>query len=544
MRSSRTTLCAGLLGFTLVACTGSVEPGGPDPHVYPEPDPMVGNGSLGLRTLVGWHYRNAIRDLLGPEAATAVSPPEDVALNGFEAIGTGQLTVTVDRATAYQTSAYAAADAMLAARRDEIVGCAGASPTDEACFTSFVTEWGARAWRRPLAADEIAAWVALATEAGTATGDFDEGIRFVIAGFLQAPSFLYQVGVGVPDGARARIEGYEMATRLSFFLTGTTPDDDLLAAAAAGELDDEGGVRAHALRLLETPGAREAVERFFDEILGWRGLADMRRDATLFPEFDAELASAMREESRAFVEEVAWNGDFRDFFTADFTFVDSRLAELYGLPDPGAGFARATLDPTSRRGGILGQASFLAVSSRAARTSPTTRGRLVRLRFLCESVPPPPPGVVTDLPEPMPGAPAQTTRERLLQHRIDPTCASCHTKMDDLGLGLEIFDAIGAYRETENDLPIDATSTFDDRGTFNGARELGQLLADDPRTSACLVQNLFRVATGRIEVAGEEPALSGVRDRFVEDHSFENLLLALVASDAFRYAALPEGVMP
>jgi hypothetical protein len=116
--------------------------------------------------------------------------------------------------------------------------------------------------------------------------------------------------------------------------------------------------------------------------------------------------------------------------------------------------------------------------------------------------------------------------------------------MDDLGLGLEIFDAIGAYRETENDLPIDATSTFDDRGTFNGARELGQLLADDPRTSACLVQNLFRVATGRIEVAGEEPALSGVRDRFVEDHSFENLLLALVASDAFRYAALPEGVMP
>jgi hypothetical protein len=506
---------------------------------------MVGSGSLGLKTLVGWHYRNAIRDLLGPEAASAVSPPEDVALNGFEAIGTGQLTVTVDRATAYQTSAYAAADAMLAARRDEIVGCTGTSATDEACFTSFVTEWGARAWRRPLAPDEIAAWVALAMEAGGATGEFDEGLRFVIAGFLQAPSFLYQVGVGVPEGARARIEGHEMATRLSFFLAGTTPDAELLAAAEAGELDDEAGVQTHALRLLETPGAREAVERFFDEVLGWRGLADMRRDAALYPSFDAELAAAMREESRLFVEEVTRNGDFRDFYSADFTFVDTRLAELYGLPDPGAGFARAALDPTSPRGGILGQASFLAVSSRAARTSPTTRGRLVRLRLLCESVPPPPPGVVTDLPEVMPGAPAQTVRDRLLQHRTDPACASCHSKMDDLGLGLEIFDAIGAYRETENDLPIDATSAFDDRGTFTGARELGRLLADDPRTSACLVQNLFRVATGRIEAPGEEAALSGVRDRFVADgYSFQNLLVALVTSDAFRYAALPEGVMP
>jgi PAS domain-containing protein len=541
------------LAVALGACTGVVDgPAGPGNGPDDPDDPIadVGVGSLGLRTLVGWQYRNAIRDLLGDEAAAATTPPDDVALHGFATIGTGQLTITVDRASIYQTAAYAAADAALASssNRDELLGCAPSSPTDEACLRQFVTDWGRRAWRRPLEEEEIAAWVALGVEAGGATESFDEALRFIVAGFLQAPSFLYQVGVGAADGERARLTGYEMAARLSFFLTGTTPDDALLDAAGRGELDTATGVEREALRLLESPAAITNTERYFGEVLGWSALDDMERDPVLYPDFDADLAGAMREETRRFLEELIWtnDGDFRDFFRGDYTYVDDRLASLYGLPAPdAAGFSRISFGPESPRAGVLGQASFLAVSSRAARTSPTTRGRLIRLRFLCEAIPPPPADVATSFPEDDPSDPPQTARDRLVRHRADPSCAGCHEKMDDLGLGLETFDAVGVFRETENGADIDARSVFDDLGSFEGARELGALLADDPRTSECLVQNLFRTGTGRLQTGGEGTLLREVRDVFArEGHSFRALLVALVTSDAFRYSALPEGVKP
>jgi len=544
---------AALALMSLAGCFGkSSETRTTAPSANPPPDDGVLQRPfepppLKLRGLLSWQYRNAIRDLLGPGAAGVVSPPTDTEVNGWDAIGASQLSLSATAVDQYEGSAQRAAGMAMAATspRDSILGCVPQSSSDVLCMTGFVSRFGRRAWRRPLSPEEQTTWVGVGTASAAAYSDFYKGASFVIAGMLQSPNFLYQVEVGSGDGSipnQVKLSGYEVATRLSFFLVGSTPSDGLLAAAERGDLDTAEGVRSWAQRLIDQPGAREAMARFFDELLQLRELPQLSKDPVAFPSFGPALAAVMREETQLLLESLIWTegADFRDLFNANYTFVNGDLAALYDLPEVRQnGFARVVLPEGSRRGGFLGQASFLSLMAHPASSSPTLRGKFVREKLLCQNIPPPPPNVDTTLPL----SEGLTTRQRLLAHRQNPSCASCHALMDDIGLGLENFDALGRFRSTESGQPIDAASALDDLGSFTGAGELGTLMRGERRTTECLVRNLFRAAAGHVDTLGESGPLNEVHTKFAASgFRFKDVLVEIAASDAFRFGAPQAGV--
>lgn len=493
-----------------------------------------------IRILLGRQYVNAVSDLLGPAAALAASPRADVTLNGFDAIGAAQISLTDADIDAYETSAVAiaAVAAVDPASLSPYLSCTPTEPADLDCMRSFVGEFGFMAWRRPLDEAELGRWAEVGLTAATDFGSFDKGVEFVIAGMLQSPNFIYQVEVGVAtdDGsAQRKLTGNELATRMSFFLLDTTPSRTLLEAAEAGELDDAEGVRAWAQQLILDPRSRAAFDKYFEEVLHLRTLAEIAKDPGTYPGWSPYLADSMKVETIALIDDVVWieDGDFRNILDAEYTFVNQALADHYGIAYPGpTGFVRVPVPPGEKRGGIFGHAALLSVLAHVSSTSPTVRGKFVQERMLCFSIPPPPPGVVTDLPS---TAEAKTMRERLALHQEDPLCASCHTIMDPIGFGLENYDGVGVYRTLDNGAPIDALSDVDGE-PFEGALELGQVLRDREQFSWCSVLNLYRHATGHVEAPGEIGRLQDVTDAFVaSDHRLKAALVELVVSRAFRY---------
>lgn len=499
-----------------------------------------------IRLLLSRQYVNAIRDLFGEAAAAEATPPANITINGFESVGASQLALGDAEVNAYETSAQAVAAVAIAdtGRLTQLAGCTPTSPTDEACMTSFVEELGLLAFRRPLTDGEVDRYVAVGLGAAADLGDGMRGFERIIATFLQSPSFLYQVEVGEPDPDdpdRRRLTGWEMATRVSFFLVDTTPDAELLAAAESGELDTADGIREQARRLLQKPEARQALADFVSEYLRLRALDTLPKDTAAFPEWNESVAAAMRLETLALVEELVWNtnGDFTELFDAPYTFVNADLAPVYGL-DPaefGPELTKVTLPPEQKRGGIFGQASFLSVLAHQSSTSPTLRGKFVRENIMCTAVPPPPPGVVTDLPD---TSEAKTMRERLEQHMEDPSCAGCHSYIDPIGFGLELYDGIGRFRTMENGVAIDASAEMDGIA-FEGASGLGAIVRDNPSAAACVVKSLFRHGAGHIEVEGELAELEALEAEFAENgYHLQDVLVELVANAAFRVVGTPE----
>ncbi len=517
---------------------------GPD---YPAAElPPFEPAPLRVRTLLSWQYRNAIADLLGPEAAAVVTPPADTSVNGLAAIGASQLSLSTGAVSQYEQSAHAAVEKAFAdpARRAAIVGCTPVGAVDASCFESMVRSFGRRAFRRPLEPEEVAAWTSVARQAAEAYGDFHRGAAFALAGILQSPSFLYQVELGAPDPdhpGRLRLDGYELASRLSFFLTGSIPSDALLDAAEAGELDTPEGLSHHARVLLETPRARAALRAFFDELLQLQDLPSLSKSPTAYPTWSPALAKAMREETLRLLEEAAFDsyGDFRAVLDARHTFVDRELAAHYGvaLSEAATGWQRIELPADQPRAGILTHGSFLSLMAHPLSTSPTHRGKFIRERLLCEPVAAAPNNVDTSLSPTDPAKP-QTMREKISVHLSNASCANCHRLMDPIGLGFEHFDAVGRYRTTEVGKPIDASGDFDGLGRFQDARGLAALLKQDVRASKCLARSLFRQASGHVDTLGEERPMAELHQAFERSgFKMKELLVAIAASDAFRYAA-------
>ena len=501
-----------------------------------------------LRLLLARHYQNSIRDLLGEPAAALAAPPIDTAINGFEAIAAAQVALTDSAVDVYEKSARAvAAEAMKdTVRIAGLLGCQPTGPDDDACHRSFVTTFGRLIWRRPLATEEIDRYTAVAQDAALQFADFNAGVEAAIFTFLQSPYFLYQVEVGEPDPnapEERALTSIEMATRLSYFLLDTTPTAELLTIAENGGLGTPDEVRAVAEVMVEAPGARLALGSFYAEVLKLRTIEALAKDPNIYPQFSPALAVAMRQETLALVDDVAFtaDSDFRDILDAPYTFVNGPLAALYGLiPDPNAlgdQWQRFDLPVEGKRGGILGQSAFLASFSHISSTSPTLRGKFVREALMCMGMPPPPPDVVTKLPE---GAEYKTMRDRLAQHLNEP-CVGCHALMDPIGLGLENFDGIGIFRTVENGVVLDTSETIATLGDFDGARELGTLLRDSPDVTECMVRNLFRHATGHLELKGERPALDDLDLAFADaGYRMKDLLVELVASPAFLRVGAPE----
>lgn len=501
-----------------------------------------------LRLLLARHYQNAIRDLLGDAAATLADPPKDTALNGFEAIAAAQVSLTDSAVEAYEKSARAVATEAVKdqARIAGFLGCAPTGPDDVDCHRQFVTNFGRMTWRRALVTEEVELYTAVAQDAALQLGNFDAGVEAAIATFLQSPYFLYQVEVGDPDPDEPEdrnLTSIELATRLSFFLLDTTPSPELLALAEAGGLTTSDQVRAVAETMVEAPGARQASGNFYAEVLKLRALEELPKDPATYPLFSPGLAAAMRQETLALIDDVAFttDSDFRNILNAPYTFVNGPLAALYGLiPDPnqlGDTWQRFDLPPETKRGGILGQSAFLASYAHISSTSPTLRGKFVREALMCQGMPAPPPDVVTELPA---GEEYKTMRDRLAGHK-KKECAGCHDLMGPIGLGLENFDGIGVFRLVENGVTLDTSEEVIGLGLFDGPRELGTILRDSPDVTRCMVRNLFRHATGHLELLSEKVALDEVDGAFATaEFRLKDLLVELVSSPAFLRVGTPE----
>ncbi len=482
-------------------------------------------------------YLASVRTLLGVDTSQVprVEPVSPVA--GFPAIGTSSAIVSSAGVGQFEAAANVLADAAVAtdAARARLSPCAPSSVTDTVCYRAFVTTFGHRAFRRPLTDAEVDAYVALVATVAGNTGDAWQGLRSAVSAFLQSPNFLYLVELGEPDftePGRVRFSGLEMASRLSFFLTGNTPDDALLAAADS--LVTPEGVAAQTERLLARPEARQAMRTFFGVMLSLDGLDTLTRAPQLFPSFTPTLGAALKEETLATLDDAVFSRDldYRRVFDQQDTFLNAELATFYGVPAPsGPGFSRVTL-PAGPRRGLLGQAGVLAVHDHDSTTSPTKRGLFVLTRLLCQDLALAPPAGVNIPPLP---TGLMTARQRLSMHASSSSCAGCHVAMDSVGLSLERFDALGVYRETEYSLPIDDSGSLG-AATYQGEAGLASLVANHPATGPCLIRSLYGSAVGRTPADFDKASFGAAVAAFdTSGGRLQAVVKAITASDGFRY---------
>ncbi len=499
-------------------------------------------GPAFLRRLTNLEYRQTARDLLGVSGDPSTGFPADVAQNGFDN-NAESVTISSYHLESYRDAAEQLAGQALssATSRASVVGCAldgGDAVARATCLRSFVTSFGRRAWRRPLAKEEGDALVALAATASGNPGPY-AGASLVIQAALLSPHFLFRVEVGQTDPARPgmrKLTGHEVATRLSYLLRGTMPDEALMAAAEQGQLDTAAKVVATATEMFKDPRARVQTRNFFGQWLQMPQLATVERDRVRYPMWTPALGDAMREETSRFVEDAIWRDgvSFLDVYTAPFTFLNTTAAKVYGKMAT-ATWTRVPFTAVDQRGGLLTQPSILTATADQESTLPILRGKFIREALLCQELPPVP-AEVPPLPKAVAG---ESDRKRLERHRSNPACGACHAMMDPLGFGLSRYDMIGALRTVDsNKQPVTGEGSLSGFGAseFDGAVELGRLLHDSPRAAECVVTELFRYTHARKEVEVDQCEVEQVLAAFKQSgHSFRAMLLAFVRSDGFRY---------
>ena len=407
-----------------------------------------------------------------------------------------------------------------------------------ACARSILSRLGRQAYRRPLETPEIERLLTFYEE-GSRDGGFESGIELALRFLLASPQFIFRLETE-PDelaaGAVYPVSDLALASRLSFFLWSSIPDDELLAVAERGELGAPDELRRQVRRMLADPRASALVENFAGQWLYLRNLANTHPDPPTFPDFDDNLRRALQRETELFFESVmAEDRSILELLTADYTFLNERLARHYGIPGIyGDRFRRVAVTDDARRG-ILGHGSLLTVTSYATRTSPVLRGKWI-LENLLGSPPPPPPPDVPDL-EDTGSAEGLSIRERLEQHRANPACAACHARMDPYGFGLENFDAIGRWRSSgPRGEPIDASDVLPDGTAFNGPSELRQAILRRPESFVeTFTRKLLTYAAGRGMGYYDAPAVRRiVRAAAKDDYRFSALVDGVVTSDVFR----------
>ena len=409
-----------------------------------------------------------------------------------------------------------------------------------------LNRFASRAYRRPATAAELDRLVGLVDQVEQGGDRFERGIQLAVAAVLTSPHFLFRVELEQRGGPTRVLTDLELASRLSYFLWSSMPDDELLGLAARGQLRAGGNLDAQVTRLLRDPKAWALVENFAGQWLQTRNLKLVNPDRGLFPTFDEPLRAAMARESEVFFATVlVENRPITDFLHADYTFLNDRLAQHYGIPGVvGAQFRRVALtDP--RRGGIVTMASTLTVTSNPTRTSPVKRGKWILEEILGTPPPPPPPGV-SDLPDAAPGLASGSVRDRLERHRSNADCASCHARMDPLGFGLENFDAVGALRERDENQPIDPSGVLPNGARFVGPVELkAVLLTKQVDFARCFTAKLMTYALGRGLEAADRCVVEKIADQAMLDGGqIGRFVAGIVHSDAFQKTSSPGGTRP
>jgi hypothetical protein len=510
----------------------AVTPGGPATCASPTV------GSSPVRRLTHVEYNNAVADLLGDRSQPANGFPDDGQVGLFN--NAAGHAVPPLLAEGYLNSAVQLAE------RVNIRTLVGCDLAVAACAPEFIQRFALRAYRRPLRPEEAQRLLQVFENART-KADVETGARAVVAAVLVAPQFLYHFESGGQESGTPgvkKLAPFELAARLGSFLWASLPDSELLDAAAGGRLSTREQVQAQAERMLKDPRARAATNVFYERWFGLHELDNANKDPQLFPEFTQELREAMREETVRFVNHVVWEGDGKlaTLLSAPFSFVDARLAALYGVAAPsGQGLQRASLNP-AERAGIVTHPSMLAGYSPMVDSSPFKRGAWVRTRILCQELAVPP-NDIPELPAPKEGV---SNRERAEQHTQAAACNACHQLIDGLGFGFEQYDAIGRVRTMDRGLPVDTsgevTFTADIDGKFNGGAELAQRLARSEQVRDCAPTQWLRYAMSRPEASEDACSLQQVKRSFATSGgNLKELLVALTQSDAFLHYRRPEG---
>jgi hypothetical protein len=562
MRSRVDGRCAALLALAGVGCLGTIDAGPARERGYEGPVtcevPVAVEAPM--RRLSRVEYDHVVADLLGTSTRLGAAFPPDDGTIGFE-VGVG---VSDALARDYLDAAEAlAAEAALdlAALDPTLARCtAGAPPTGtagEACAAEFVSSFGRRAYRRPLTADERTELVGIFRSGRDLASDpaagFGEGIELVVNAVLVSPHFLYRMEP-TPEGARpgdvVPVEGYALASRLSFFLWRSMPDDELLDAAEAGELTSADDVEAQARRMIEDPRFERSHGDFFRQWLGLDRLRSLAKDTAVYPMWNDDVRDALAASLEASLDEAMETGSLDDLVRGGFAYVDETSAPLFGVTIPsGARPARGGLYrvpvPAGERAGLFTHPALLALLGKANQSDPIHRGVFVRTRLLCGVLAPPPGDVDLTAPELDPGL---TTRERFDAHRDEPRCAGCHQRIDPIGYGFEHYDGIGRFRADEGGLAVDASGDLyeagDASGPFDGAIELSDRLAESDTFHACVAAQMFRFASGRVETRADGCTTGPLRERFAASgYDLRELMVALTQSDDFlhrRVGAAPE----
>jgi hypothetical protein len=412
---------------------------------------------------------------------------------------------------------------------------------ETACATKVLSRVARRAYRRPATSAEMKTLLEFFSRGRRTGGSFEAGIQLALERVLIDPAFLLRVyrTEGTSAQQTYRLSDFEVASRLSFFLWSSIPDERLLDLAARKQLTTPATLEQEVRRMLADPRAANAlVDGFAAQWLNLRRLADVVVDPDRYPTYDDSLLQAFEQETELFVAStLREDRSVTDLLDADYTFVNERLARHYGVPGVyGSRFRKVLLPNHEQRGGLLAHGSLLATTSYPDRTSPVLRGKFLLNNILGLPTPPPPPGVDTNLAEIKPDAPPPTIRERLAQHRTSPSCASCHSVIDPLGFALEQFDAIGAWRTTdESGKPVDARATTLDGATIEGMSGLRTRLLEEPEQfPRTVTEKLLAYALGRRLEYYDRPAVRMiVRDAAANQYRWSSLILGIVKSPAF-----------
>ncbi|WP_233583384.1 DUF1592 domain-containing protein [Corallococcus sp. CA053C] len=545
-----------LAGVLLAGCDASlpkarVLPGPTDPDGTPV-DPLDAAcrgqprdpGRVTLHRLNRAEYDNTVRDLLGDTRAPAQDFPPDDHGFGFDN-NADVLSMSPLLMEKYSHAAQQLVEAAWA--KGTLRTCELDPATPEPCARALLQDFARRAWRRPVTpgeVDTLVRFVAVAKQHGDAP---EVGVKLALRSVLVSPNFLFRVELDPAPTSTAPhpVSDTELASRLSYFLWSSMPDEALLKAAEAGQLHEPAVLEAQVRRMLADPRARALVDNFAGQWLYTRAL-DFAQPEPRYG-FDEPLRQAMRQEMKLLFQEFI-TGDHRlkDLLDADFTYVNDRLAAHYGLPPVGTdAMTRVSLEGHPERAGLFGKGALLTVTANADRTSPVKRGVWVLEQLLCKGPPPPPPDAGGLAPS---VDPTLNIKERMRQHRADPTCAGCHTLMDPLGFGMENFDPVGRWRvKEEGGAVVDPSGELPGGKTFTGVVELRAVVKQDPDLSACMTRHLLSYALGRGAEDADRCTVRAI-SKEAESHGgrLADYLLAIVRSDAFlqRRGESPGGTKP
>lgn len=495
--------------------------GGPNPSKRPEPPPPDPNRFLKIPPNATPEQIAELRKKLEARIASNKTPANRVYIHYIEVVGP------------FNQVAGPSEDS-----RAKIFTCGHRDGNHQpGCERQIVTDLARRAFRRPVAAQELQPYLKLASTARRNGGSFDDGIAAALQALLVSPDFLFRIeSAGPPtSGNMQPLSTHALASRLSYFLWSSMPDDELLRCADDKSLRKPDVLAAQVRRMLKDPKAHALVENFAGQWLELRRLESAAPDREKFPAFDEYLRMSMRQETELFFENlIREDKSVLDLIDGKYSFLNEKLAAFYGIPGvTGTDFRKVDLKG-SPRGGVLAQASVLTVSSYATRTSPVLRGKWILENFLNDPPPPPPPNVPA-LDESKVGS-SGSVRQQIEEHRANPPCASCHAKMDPLGFGFENFNAIGEWRTHEGKFPVDASGTLPDGRNFNGAAELKKLLRDQPQAFAeCVIDKLLTYGLGRgLEPYDRRTVREIAKKTAAEDYRFSSLILEIVNSLPFQ----------